>query len=184
MERLVQSLRDAPVVDRDGYSYFVHPVTDCIPLVEADLLREVAEGVERVADLDAADKILTAEAMGVHHATAVTLETGIPFVAARKRSYGFEDEIAVHQVTGYDEEELYLNGISPGDRVVLLDDVYATGGTIHALHDAAVEAGAEVVDAVVVIEKRIEGAEEPPIEVKSLVTVEVADGSVNVLETA
>lgn len=40
---LENTLRDAPVMERNGYQYFVHPVTDGIPLVEPALLREIAQ---------------------------------------------------------------------------------------------------------------------------------------------
>jgi adenine phosphoribosyltransferase len=183
MDRLVQSLRESPVVDRGDYRYFVHPVTDGIPSVEAPLLREIAAGIERVANFDGVDRILTAEAMGIHHATAVTLETDVPFSVARKRSYGFDSEIAVHQETGYSEDELYINGIDPGERVLLLDDVYSTGGTLEALHDALVEFGAEPTEVVVVI-RRGEGGDDLPVPVRHLVRVEVREDGVEILDRA
>lgn len=182
MDRLVRSLREAPVVSRGEYEYFVHPVTDGIPSVEAPLLREIASGVERVADLDGVDRILTAEAMGIHHAAAVCLETDVPFSVARKRSYGFDDEVAVHQETGYSEDELYINGIEPGERVLLLDDVFSTGGTLEALHDALVELGAEPTEVVVVIRRGDE--DDLPVPVRHLVRVDVRDGEVEILDRA
>ncbi len=183
MERLTESLREAPVVDRDGYDYFVHPVTDCLPQVDPELLEEIATGIEAAADVESVDKILTAEAMGIHHATALTLSSRVPFVAARKRPYGFEDEVAVHQRTGYDEGELYVNGVHEGDRVLLLDDVLATGGTLTAMHEALESIGAEVVDVVVVIRKHLDEPADLPFEVTSLVEVEVVDGQVVVEES-
>lgn len=178
MERLTESLRQAPVVDRDGYSYFVHPVTDCLPQVEPELLEEIATAIEDAVDMDDVDKILTAESMGIHHATALTLSSRVPFVVARKRPYGFDEEVAVHQRTGYDEGELYVNGVHEGDKVVLLDDVLATGGTLQALHDAIETTGAEIVDVVVVIRKHLDEPADLPFEVTSLVEVSVEDGEV------
>lgn len=182
MDRLVRTLREAPVVDRGEYQYFVHAVTDCFPTVAADLMREIAAAVADVAVLDDIDKLLTAEAMGIHHATAVTLETGVPFALARKRSHGFEEEIAVHQTTAYAEDDLYINGIESGDRLLLLDDVLSSGGTLRALYDAAVEAGAEPIEAVIVV-RRIGGdGVELPIPIHSLVEVAVRDGEVVVVD--
>lgn len=178
MERLQQTLREAPVVDRGEYQYFVHPVTDGIPKVEPEILAEVVEGIREVADVDRADRIFTAESMGIHHATALSVETGLPFTVARKRSYGFDDEVAVHQETGYAGGELYVNGIEAGDRLLVVDDVLATGGTIRALHAALESIGAEVVDVVVVIRRVEEAPDDLPLEVKSLVDLDVVDGRV------
>ena len=182
MERLKQSLREAPVVDRGEYQYFVHPVTDCIPAVEPEILAEIVEGIQEVADVEAADRIFTAEAMGIHHATALSVEAGIPFTVARKRSYGFEDEVAVHQETGYDVGELYVNGLEEGDEVVLVDDVLSTGGTIRALYDALDSIGVEIIDAVVVIRRAADDMEDLPVDVKYLVDLDVVDGEVVIEE--
>ena len=47
--------------------------------------------------------------MGIHLATALSLEVGVPFVVVRKRKYGLPGELAVHQTTGYSKGELYIN---------------------------------------------------------------------------
>lgn len=184
MDQLVRSLETAPIVDRGEYQYFVHPITDGIPLVEPALLEDVAAGVEAVVDLDEVDKLLTAEAMGIHLTTAVSMHTGVPFVIARKRSYGFEGEVAVHQETGYGGSELYINGIEPGDTVLLLDDVISTGNTLAALSSAVEECGATIEDIVVVFD-RITDDDRPelPVPPKALVTLDVVDNRVEILET-
>lgn len=184
MELLANSLREAPVVDRGSYQYFVHPITDGIPIVEPALMREVATGIANLVDTERPTKILTAEAMGIHIATAVSLETDIPFVIARKRSYGFDDEVPVHQVTGYGESEIYVNGISPEDQLLIVDDVCSTGNTLRALTDAVDQIGATITDIAVVIQRPSEQPiPELPSDVKCLIEVEVVDGEVVILDT-
>ena len=182
MERLKESLRDAPVVDRGDYQYFVHPVTDGLPAVDADLLREVARAIADATDLSSVDKVIAPEAMGIHHATALTLETGVPFVVARKREYGFDGEVAVHQETGYGEGELYVNNVEAGDRVVIVDDVLSTGGTLEAVCQAVESIGAELVDVVVVLRRVGEDVPDFPVEPTALVTVDVVDGEVVIVD--
>jgi adenine phosphoribosyltransferase len=80
--------------------------------------------------------------------------------------------VPVHQVTGYSKGELYLNGISPGDRVVIVDDVISTGGTLKALLAALDRAGAEVTDVCIAIKRGEPDIGRP---FKSLVTVKVTD---------
>lgn len=184
MEHLISSLENAPVVDRGEYEYFVHPVTDGIPLVEAGLMREIGEEITARTNLDRVDKILTAEAMGIHIATAVSLECGLPFVIARKRSYRFDDEVAVHQETGYGENELYINGVSEGDRLLVVDDVISTGNTLAALSEAVELCGAEI-ERIVVVIRRTGDDEIPslPAPVDHLVEVDVVDGQVKIVDT-
>jgi adenine phosphoribosyltransferase len=179
---LVRSLREAPVVDRDGYEYFVHGVTDGIPPMEPDALRAIADGFRARIDFDDVDTIVAPEAMGIHHAAALSLATDVPFAIVRKRAYGFSDEVAVHQETGYGESELYLNGVGAGDRVVVVDDVLSTGQTIEAVCDALETVDAELV-AVAVALRRVDREREGfSRDVVHLLDVRVEDGELVVLD--
>jgi adenine phosphoribosyltransferase len=152
LERLKKSLLDAPVFQRGDYNYFIHPITDGVPQVRPDLIREVVGHIIRIADLDV-DKIVTVEAMGIPIGIALSIVTDIPLVIIRKRKYGLPGEIEVSQVTGYSKSQLFLNGIEKGDRVIVVDDVVSTGGTLLATLQSLEVAGALVKDVVVVIKR-------------------------------
>jgi adenine phosphoribosyltransferase len=152
MERLRESLHDAPIIDKDGYDYLVHPISNGVPSLDPELLREVTVGVMRAAEMDV-DKIVAPEAMGIHIATALSLQTDIPLVVIRKRAYGLDGEVALHQETGYSESEMYINDVSEGDRVLIVDDLLSTGGTLAAICDALDDIGAEITDIVVALRK-------------------------------
>lgn len=180
LDRLIASLESCPMVRRGEYNYFIHPITDGVPLLEPTLLREVACAMIGVMDLGNVDKIVTAEAMGIHIGTTLSLMTDIPLNIMRKRQYSLPGEIAVHQSTGYAKGELYLNGIEKGDRVVVIDDVISTGGTMKAVIAALELAGAEVVDICVVIRRGVPDVGRP---VKTLVGIEVDENGVHVVDT-
>lgn len=152
MERLRESLHDAPIIDKDGYQYLVHPISNGVPMLDPALLREAVSGVIQQADLDV-DKIVAPEAMGIHLATALSLQTDIPLVVIRKRSYGLPNEVSLHQTTGYSESEMFINDIEAGDRVLIVDDLLSTGGTLAAICGALDEIGADIADIVVVFRK-------------------------------
>ncbi|HEV8359310.1 MAG TPA: hypoxanthine/guanine phosphoribosyltransferase [Candidatus Thermoplasmatota archaeon] len=179
-ELLRRSAVESPVVKKGDYDYFVHPLTDGVPRIEPALLKEVVDEILAIAERRV-DLILTAEAMGIPLATALSERTGIPFAIVRKRSYGLEGEVAVHQTTGYSANQLYLNGVRAGDRVLFVDDVVSTGGTLGAIIEAVQRTGARIADIVVVFEKgagraRIE--ERYNVKVKTLLRVDVRDGRV------
>ncbi len=152
LKNLRETMRTAPIVKRGSYNYFIHPISDGVPVVKPELLREVIACIVKNANLDV-DKIVTIEAMGLPLGAALSTITDIPFIIIRKRKYELPGEIAVHQATGYSKGELYLNGIKKGDRVLIIDDVISTGGTMKAVIWALEKAGASIEDIMVVIER-------------------------------
>ena len=181
MDQLRRSFDDAPIVEKEGgYQYVVHPISNGVPMLQPELLREVVVGVMRVADLERVDKIVTPEAMGIHISTAVSLMTDIPLVVIRKRKYGLDGEVPLHQETGYSEGKMYINDVDEGDRVLVLDDLLSTGGTLAAVTEALGEIGADVVDIVVVVRKAETDSamDQKNHDVTSLVDIELVDGEV------
>jgi len=184
MDQLKESLLEAPIIEKEGYHYFVHPISDGVPMLRPELLREIVIRIIRKADLEDVDKIVAPEAMGIHISTAVSLMTDIPVVVVRKRDYGLEGEVSLSQVTGYSETEMYINDVFEDDRVLVLDDVLSTGGTLRAITDALDEIGADIADIVCVIKKadgqnKMADAGYDP---KTLINVVVEDGTVVIVD--
>ncbi len=150
--RLAESFLASPVIDKDGYPYFVNPIGDGVPRMTKELLDEVADAIVAVSELDC-DLILAPEAMGIHLAVAVTERTGVPYSIIRKHGYGLPGEIELDQRTGYSKSAMYINGVSAGDRVMIVDDVISTGGTLKAIVGALEGAGAVVTEVTAVYSK-------------------------------
>jgi adenine phosphoribosyltransferase len=184
-ELLRKSLRDAPVVDKGGYQYFVHPLTDGIPSIEPALLREIVADIRGLVDFRGVDRIVTVEAMGIPLAIALSLDTGVPVSVVRKRSYGFDDEHEIGQQTGYSKGALFVNGLAKGMRIVFVDDVISTGGTLGPLLVAFRQMGVDVGDIVVLVEKgagKGDVEREHGVRVRTLERIEVSEGRVRVVE--
>lgn len=173
LERLKKSLEEAPVVPMGDYNYVVHPITDGVPYIEPALLNEVIDEIIRPG-LPEFDLIVTAEAMGIPIATALSLRTGRPFNIIRKRRYGLPGEVSVSQVTGYSKAKLYINGLKRGDRILFVDDVISTGGTLRATLRALKGIGVIITGIVIVVEKgdghvRVEISQEFGVSIRTLV---------------
>lgn len=152
LEELKKTLIESPIVKKGEYNYFVHPVTDGIPEMRPEVLKEIVAIIKEKANLNI-DRIVCVEAMGIHLATALSLETGIPFVVIRKREYGLAGEVPVFQKTGYGEANLYINSLKKGDKILLIDDVVSTGGTYIAIIKALQNLGVEIVESIAIVEK-------------------------------
>lgn len=172
IEHLIESLVSCPIVKKGGYNYFVHPITDGIPSIDPVVLREVAVGMIHLLDLKDVRYIIAAEAMAIPIGTAISLMTDIPVNIIRKRSYGLPGEQEVMQKTGYSKGKMYINGISRGDRVVIVDDVISTGGTMSGILQTFNRMGVEVAGICFAIKK---GNPEIEMPYHYLVAIEVDD---------
>ena len=182
LERLRDSLRNSNVIDINGYPYFVHPITDGIPLTDPDILDEITDAIMETG-LVKADIIVTPEVMGIPIATAVSLRTRVPYSVIRKRRYGLSGETRIIQHTGYSTSEMFINGVGRGDRVLVIDDVLSTGGTLRSIVTALRDViGADVLGAVMVIGKNDSRniSEELGIPVVTLLRVDIVNGHVTV----
>src|SRR5437016_13980297 len=101
LERLRASLKDCPIVRFGVYEYFVHPITDGIPLGRPDVLDEVLAELARIGDWSRCDKIVTAESMGFPLAAGLSLRVQKPYVVIRKRQYGLAGAGSLKQSTRY-----------------------------------------------------------------------------------
>ncbi len=182
LSRLMASVRASPVMDRGGYQYFIHPLTDGIPSLDPDLLHDASECMARLLP-PAKDYylLLTAEAMGIPLALALMSTVGRPLSIVRKRTYGMRGEVTVDQRTGYSTGRLSFNLPGTGGRLVIIDDVLSTGGTLRALGQGAREAGWEVLLAVVLFDKYSGDRDvlhrDLGFKVRTLIRVDVVNGS-------
>jgi adenine phosphoribosyltransferase len=180
LERFKRSLESSMVVRMGAYDYIVNPMTDGIPKVDPVILREVLDRILEIGDFQC-DLLVAPEAMGIPLAAPLSLELGIPFTVVRKRRYGLPKEVRVKQITGYSSGEMFINGIEEGERVVIVDDIISTGGTLRAVIKALQSMRVELVDVIVVIEKgggRAKLENELGVYMKTLVRVEVRDGRI------
>jgi len=93
------------------------------------------------------DKVVGAESRGFFFATLLAHELNAGFVPVRKPGkLPFDTFKATYELEyGTDTLEIHTDAISPGERVVVHDDVLATGGTAKALCELVERLGGEVV---------------------------------------
>jgi adenine phosphoribosyltransferase len=100
------------------------------------------------------DKIAGIEARGFIIGGAVAHQLSAGFVPIRKRGKLPHEtvRIAYSLEYGLDEMEMHRDAIRPGEKVILVDDLIATGGTAEAAVKLLKEIGADVVAAIFVID--------------------------------
>lgn len=100
------------------------------------------------------DKVVGMEARGFILAAPVALSLGVGFVPVRKAGKLPRETYAVSYALEYGEAtlELHCDAISPGERVLLIDDVLATGGTVKATVELIARCGGTATGVAVLIE--------------------------------
>lgn len=113
----------------------------------------IDELVRRYADMEI-DKVIGIEARGFIVGAALAYALGKGFVPIRKKgklpaeTIGYDYELEY----GTDRIEIHADAISPGERVLLVDDLIATGGTAEAATILIEKIGGKIVECCFVID--------------------------------
>ena len=150
VERLRAAVRDVPDFPKKGIVFKdITPVLSDPELFRAsiDLFLERCRG-------RAIDKIVGIDARGFLFGSAVAYELGLGFVPIRKRGkLPYRTDTAKYSLEyGEAEMEMHTDAVRKGERVVLVDDLLATGGTSAAAAALIRNAGADLIEAQFLIE--------------------------------
>ncbi len=143
-------VRDVPDFPKPGIVF-----KDIMPLLaDPDALREAVDRLAEWARPRRPDIVLGAEARGFITGGALAYQLGCGFVAARKPGkLPWRTVSAKYALEyGFDQLELHADAIQGGARVVVHDDLLATGGTARAKVNLVEQLGGEVVGLAFVIE--------------------------------
>jgi adenine phosphoribosyltransferase len=147
---LTDRIRDVPDFPKPGIVF-----KDVMPLVaDAEYFHETVTRLAQFAEPRKPDLILGAEARGFIFGGALAYLLGCGFVTARKPGkLPSETVSATYELEyGMDSLEVHADAIPAGARVIVHDDVLATGGTAKAKVELVEKLRAEVVGLAFVIE--------------------------------
>jgi adenine phosphoribosyltransferase len=147
---LSSKIRDIPDFPKRGIVF-----KDIMPLLaDSEALHETVEQLGAFAGPREPDVVLGAEARGFILGAALAYRLGCGFVAARKPGKLPWRTISAKYALeyGFDALELHADAINPGTKVLIHDDLLATGGTARAKIDLVEQLGGTVVGLAFVIE--------------------------------
>ncbi len=176
---VIESFDGKPLIPINGRKFLINSLTEQVPATTAALLRETTRWIVSAGNFQHANKIVGEEDKGGILVASTSLETGLPFGMARWYPSGIEGQVTVDFAMEYTSGQLFLNGVSEGDKVVIVDDMISTGGTMLALIQAVHQAQGKIVDIVCVAEKVEYGGvsrvlQESGYPVKTLIQISVA----------
>ena len=165
-------IADIPDYPREGIVF-----KDITPLfLDPGALRQTVDELSEYARKLDVELVVSAEARGFLLGGAVAANVGAGFIPARKPGKLPREVNSVEYVLEYgvDALEVHKDALAGGARVLVHDDLLATGGTAGAVCELVERAGAEVVGCAFLIELAFLGGRErlAPRDVRSLVTYE------------
>ena len=143
-------IRDIPDFPKPGILF-----KDITPLLlDAHALRAAVEELADWVRPREVDFVVAAEARGFILGAALAVELGAGFVPARKPGKLPSEVITAEYILEYgvDALELHADALADGARVLIHDDLLATGGTARALAELVEGTGAEVVGCAFLLE--------------------------------
>ena len=143
----IRSIENFP---RDGISF-----KDITPLLAYPEAFENAVGhMAKIAATLEPDIVVSIESRGFIFGAPISLRLGVPFVPIRKEGKlpHTTNRLSYDLEYGTDVIEIHRDAITPGQKVVLVDDIIATGGTAEAALNLIESMGAEVVGVCVLME--------------------------------
>jgi adenine phosphoribosyltransferase len=170
--KLIQErIRDIPDYPKPGVVF-----KDITPLLADHVaFAGVVDAVVNHHGRGTIDKIVGIEARGFILAAPVAYHFGAGFVPVRKKGKlpAATDGETYDLEYGTETIEMHLDALDPGDRVLIVDDVLATGGTARAAADLVRRRGGDVVGLSVLLELSFLNGRDKlgNVDVHSLVTV-------------
>ncbi|NXY97601.1 adenine phosphoribosyltransferase [Streptomyces sp. BR123] len=149
-ELLLSRIKDVPDYPKPGVMF-----KDITPLLaDPAAFAALTDTLAGLAARYGATKIVGLEARGFILAAPAAVQAGIGFVPVRKAGKlpGATLAQAYELEYGTAEIEVHAEDLRAGDRVMIIDDVLATGGTAHASLSLIRRAGAEVAGVAVLME--------------------------------
>ena len=98
---------------------------------DQDLFKKIVLEINRYIKINNITKVIGIEARGFIFAAAAAYASNVPFVPIRKKNK-LPGKIYKQKYSleyGYDEVQIHQNSINKNDRVLIIDDLIATGGT-------------------------------------------------------
>ena len=131
--------------------------------IDINLINEIGKEFKSIFEREDITKIITIEASGIAVACLAALHFDVPVVFAKKsESKNIDGEVYRTLVTSYTRGKEYTvilekRHLASDDRVLIIDDILATGKAQRGLLDISNQAGAEVAGIGIVIEKGFQG---------------------------
>jgi len=150
---IIDAFDNRPLIPLQDRKYLVNPLTDQEPAATYELINDVVEELSTLSDFTHATKIVGEEDRGGFIAALMAYVHKLPFGMVKWSPNGLEGQLAADFRNAYVGGKMFLNGVVKGDKVIIVEDMIDSGGTIIAMIGLLRYAGVEILDIIAIAEK-------------------------------
>jgi adenine phosphoribosyltransferase len=150
MESVKRLIRDIPDFPQPGIIF-----KDITPVLgDPSAMARISGGLEQVVEKWKPDRIIGVESRGFIFGAVLAAQMELPFTPIRKPGKLPYDTVSVSYTLEYGSGtlEMHTDGVSKGDKIVIIDDLLATGGTAMGSAELIEKCGAQVAGMAFVVE--------------------------------
>ena len=142
--RVKSKIREIPDFPKPGINFY--DITTL--LADGEMFSEIIDHFVKRFETKKIDKIIGIESRGFIFAAAIAARMKIGFITVRKpgKLPYIVEKISYQLEYGSDSLEIHQDAIKANERVVIVDDVLATGGTARATAELVSRLGADIIE--------------------------------------
>jgi len=150
MENLRKLIREVPDFPKPGINFY--DITTL--LKDPEGLRSTINAMAKEFEGEQIDTVIGVESRGFIFATPLAVHYGAGFVPVRKPSKLPAERVSISYALEYGQDtlEMHKDAVGEGHRVLIVDDLLATGGTAKAVVDMVEGLGGKIVGLLFVVE--------------------------------
>jgi adenine phosphoribosyltransferase len=157
--QLKKSIKSAKTIEipQSGskkYKFHVFDFGERGTKISTELIEEIKSGmIESIKSFSDFDYIVSPEPGGHTWGLLLASEIKKPINILRTNPSFHEGELEVPRKTGYYEHNIYFNNFKKGDKVLIVDDVVSTGGTLRTILDTLDSLSVKIIGVQVILAK-------------------------------
>lgn len=150
MEHLKKLIREVPDFPKEGINFY--DITTL--LQDADGFKQTIDALVDEVKNEKIDTVIGIESRGFIFGTPVAYRLGAGFVPVRKPNKLPWEKVSVSYDLEYGQDtvEMHRDAVGDGQRVLIVDDLLATGGTARAVADLVEKVGGKIAKILFVVE--------------------------------
>lgn len=146
MNGLIEIFDWKPTVNVNWEKYVINPLTDHQPCTTYNMLETVIQGFIKVSNISNVDKIIWEEDRWWFISALISYKTKIPFWLVKWNPWGYDWDIYVDFRNMYTNWKMYLNWAKKWDKVIIVEDMVDSWGTIIAMIKLLKKHDVEIID--------------------------------------